>query len=295
MSGTVADLLARAERPLVSFEFFPPADDRAEAQLWQTLEELIPLRPDFVSVTYGANGSGRERTLGVTKRLAATTQRTMGHLTCVGQSAAAIGAVVDAYAEHGVRHILAIRGDMPGGPAVPWVPHPLGPANATQLVGLIRDRGDFCVGVGAFPDPHPSRHDPALDARLLKEKWLAGASFAITQLFFSVRAYVELVDRVRSIGCDIPVIAGLMPITQLSQVQRFAELSGAAIPAPVRERLEARAGDPAAVRATGIAVATELAQHLVAAGAPGLHFFTQNRSRATLAIWENLRAAHTVQ
>jgi len=286
---TIADLLATHTKPLFSAEFFPPKDDAGQEQLWGAVERLRPLNPDFVSVTYGANGSQRERTIGVTKRLAAETGlTTMGHLTCADQSREQLAGVIDDYAAAGVTHVFAIRGDMPGGPTVPWRAHPDGLDNATQLVELVRSRGDFCVGVAAFPDPHPAQFDPALDARILRDKWRAGASFAITQLFFTARAYAELVDRVRTLGCDIPVIPGLMPITAVSQVTKFAELSGAPIPAAIRSQLEAVADDPAAVREAGQRIAVDLAQELLDGGAPGIHFFTQNRSGATQAIWETV-------
>jgi len=286
---TIADLLATGDKPSFSFEFFPPKDDAASDQLWRTVANLAPLHPDFVSVTYGANGSQRDRTVEVTTRLATQTRlRVMGHLTCVDQSVADLSSVLDAYARGGVGHIFAIRGDMPGGPSLPWVQHPDGLANATQLVELIRRTGDFCIGVAAFPDPHPAQHDPVLDARILTDKWQAGASFAITQLFFRAQSYFDLVDRVRSLGCEIPIIPGIMPITMISQVVKFAEMSGAEIPKSVRSRLEL-APDPSAVRTVGTQIATELCQELLDRGAPGLHFFTQNRSLATLDIWRNLR------
>ncbi|MDR1450622.1 MAG: methylenetetrahydrofolate reductase [Propionibacteriaceae bacterium] len=287
---TIADLLAAAERPLFSFEFFPPKDDAGSDQLWRALRLLQPLAPDFVSVTYGANGSTRQRTLDVTARLASETNlRTMGHLTCASQPAAEVAAMVGRYAAAGIRHILAVRGDMPGGPTAPWTPHPDGLPNATALVRLIRRQGDFCVGVAAFCDPHPERSDPGLDARLLVEKAEAGASFAITQLFFRADSYFALADRVRSLGCDLPIIPGLMPITQISQTTRFAALSGAPIPAAVLAQLERVADDPAAVREVGTQIAADLAQSLLDGGAPGIHFFTQNRSVATRAIWAGLQ------
>jgi len=290
MAATIAGLLATAGRPLFSFEFFPPKDDAGTEQLWRTVKLLEPLAPDFVSVTYGANGSSRDRTIAVTHRLATQTSlRTMGHLTAASQSVAELEATIDAYGEAGVRHILAIRGDMPGGPTVPWQAHPEGLPNATKLVELIKSRGDYCVGVAAFPDGHPSRNDLALDARLLLDKEHAGASFAVTQLFFRVPAYVELVDRVRSIGCTLPIIAGVQPITQYSQIERFATLSGAPIPDDVRRRLEAVSDNPGEVREVGTQIASEFAEDLLAAGAPGLHFFTLNRSVATRAIWAGLR------
>ncbi|MDR0783320.1 MAG: methylenetetrahydrofolate reductase [Propionibacteriaceae bacterium] len=284
-----------AQGPTFSFEFFPPKDAAGEDLLWGALQDLAPLAPDFVSVTYGANGSQRERTIGLTHRIATQTGlRTMGHLTCVDQRQADLIEVVDNYGANGLDLIFAIRGDMPGGPTIPWQAHPEGLANATELVELVRSRGQalgrpFCVGVAAFPDPHPAQSDPDLDARILMEKWQAGADFAITQLFFSVQAYLDLVDRVRSIGCEIPIIPGIMPITLISQVETFARLSGAPIPSAVTARLEAVADDPAAVVAVGTQIGVELSAQLLAAGAPGLHFFTQNRSKATLAIWSQIK------
>ncbi|MDR1388097.1 MAG: methylenetetrahydrofolate reductase [Propionibacteriaceae bacterium] len=289
-SPTVADLLAQAAGPLFSFEFFPPADDQAAERLWLALKLLQPLEPDFVSVTYGASGSTRQRTIDLTERLARSTSlRTMGHLTCASQPISEIESTIEQYAAAGLNHILAVRGDMPGGPTTPWRPHPQGLPNATELVRLIRRQGDFCVGVAAFPDPHPSRRDPDLDARLLVDKWRAGASFAITQLFFQAESYFALVERVRRLGCDIPIIPGLMPITQISQITRFAELSGAPIPERVAQPLRAVQDDPASLREVGAEIASQLAQDLLDGGAPGLHFFTQNRSVATRAIWAGLR------
>lgn len=286
---TIAEKLARADHPLASFEFFPPKNAAGTEQLWRAVRELERLGPDFCSVTYGASGSTRERTIEATRRIAAnTTLETMGHLTCVSQSVAQLRHVVGSYADVGVRHILAVRGDPPGGPTAPWEPHPEGLANATELVRLIASLGDFCIGVAAFPDVHPERSDADLDARLLVEKAEAGASFAITQLFFTPDRYFELVERVRGLGCDIPIIPGIMPVTNLRQITRFAELSGADLPERVVTRLHSVGDDPAAIRAEGIDIGTELSQELLDGGAPGLHFFTQNRSRATQEIHARL-------
>ena len=230
-SATIADLLQSGQRPLFSFEFFPPKDEIQQRQLWQTIRELEALGPDFVSVTYGASGSTRDRTITVTEAIAQhTTLRSMAHLTCASQSRDQLRRVIGSYAAAGVRHVLAIRGDMPGGPRVPFEVHPEGLRNATELVAMVRELGNFCVGVAAFPEPHPERNDHDLDARILVEKAKAGASFAITQLFFTAADYFALVDRVRALGCDLPIIPGIMPITNLRQLQRFAELSGAALP-----------------------------------------------------------------
>ncbi len=287
--ATIGELLETATRPLFSFEFFPPRDEGSSRQLWQTVRELESLGPDFISVTYGASGSTRERTITATEAIAQhTTLRTVAHLTCASQSRDQLRQVIGSYAAAGVRHVLAIRGDMPGGPTEPWVPHPDGLANATELVALVRELGDFCVGVGAFPDPHPASADADLDARILVAKAEAGASFAITQLFFDAASYVNLVGRVRALGCDLPIIPGIMPITNVRQVARFAELSGADLPPAVTDRVHAVADDEDAVRRVGIEIGTELSEALLAAGAPGLHYYTQNRSRATREIYANL-------
>lgn len=287
---TIADALATGGRPTMSFEFFPPRDDAGQTQLLDAITALEPLRPDFISVTYGANGSSRARTVAATRLVQErTTAITMGHLTCVSQSVDELRGAIAAYAEAGVRHILAVRGDPPGGPTAPWQRHPEGLDNATRLVELVKASGDFCVGVGAFPDGHPEHFDVDLDARILAEKEQAGAEFAITQLFFDADAYFRLVERVRAIGCGLPIVAGIMPVTNLGQIERFAALSGADLPAPVVARLRAVADDPSAVRAVGLEIATELSDRLLAGGAPGLHFYTQNRSKATAEILARLR------
>ncbi|CAI9399569.1 methylenetetrahydrofolate reductase [Aestuariimicrobium sp. T2.26MG-19.2B] len=290
---TLAERLATAERPLFSFEFRPPRSEEEFETLWTAIERLAPLDPDFVSVTYGANGSQRERTLRASERIMHRTQlETIGHLTCADQSVDELRATIRAYAEIGVTHILAIRGDMPGGPTVPWQRHPDGLDNATELVRLIKAEGDFCVGVAAFPTPHADKSDADLDARLLVAKWEAGAEFAITQLFFEPDQYFDLVDRVRSLGCPIPIIPGIMPVATVKQVTTFAELSGAPLPQLMVDRLQAVAHDPDQVRVVGARIASELAVTLLRGGAPGLQFFTQNRSRATREIFERLQHRH---
>jgi methylenetetrahydrofolate reductase (NADPH) len=290
-AATIADLLAqRGGRPLFSFELFPPRNEEEERRAWFTVRRLEALAPDFVSVTYGANGSTRDRTIKITEQIAGTTTlRTMAHLTAASQSREQLRRVIGSYAAAGIRHILAIRGDMPGGPMVPWQQHPEGLANATELVAMIAELGDFCIGVAAFPDIHPQARDAALDAQVLAAKARAGADFAITQLFFTPARYFELVDRVRSLGCDIPIIPGIQPVTRLSQIQRFAELSGTELPAPVVARLEAAGNDPKAVRAVGVQIASELAGELLAGGAPGVHLYTMNRSLATREVYARLR------
>jgi len=285
----VGDLIAAGERS-ISFEFFPPKDEAGERQLWTTLRELEPLQPTFVSVTYGAGGTTRDRTVHITEGIAAhTTLTPMAHLTCVGHSRDELRSVIGAYANAGVRNVLALRGDPPEGPTAEFVPHPDGLHNAVELVELTKELGDFCVGVAAFPEVHPAAESADSDARYLAAKARAGAEFAITQLFFRPSDYFALVDRVAALGVDIPIIPGIMPITNLAQITRMAELSGAALPGEVVERVAKYDGDPAAVRAEGIAVATELCDDLLAGGAPGLHFYTLNRSKATREIYAGLR------
>jgi len=276
--------LAAGDRPTFSFEFFPPKDAAGLDQLVTTAAQLEPLRPDFVSVTYGASGTSRERTIAATRALATRTELPIiGHLTCTGQTVPQLRAALDDYAAAGVRTILAVRGDAPGGPSAPWAPVPGGLANATELVALIAEYGGFEIGVGAFPDGHPTG-GIELDAKLLADKQAAGASFAITQLFFSVDRYTNLVRRSNDAGATMPIIAGLMPITRYSQVSRFAELSGAPMPPAMVERLSNLSSDPIAVRDEGAQIGLELAEALLNAGAPGLHFFTQNRSGVTREI-----------
>lgn len=286
----IAAALAAA-RPAVSFEFFPPKDDEGEAQLWRAIAELSDLDPTFVSVTYGAGGTSQERTVRITERVARESALLpVGHLTLVGQSRGEIETVLKQYAAAGVRHVLALRGDPKGGPRAPWEPHPDGMNHAIELVRLAHEVGGLSVGVAAFPEGHPDAADLDRDADVLVQKAEAGASFAITQLFFRASDYFALVDRVRARGCDLPIVPGIMPILNFGQVARMAELSGAAMPQEVLDQIEPIADDRAAVRATGIALATQLCRDLLAGGAPGLHFMTLNRSPATREIFEHLRA-----
>lgn len=284
---TVGELLASAQGPLYSFEFFPPRSEEEEPVLWAAVDALAPLAPDFVSVTYGANGSRRDRTIHATRRIASSNgPLTVGHLTCVAQSKADIAEALTAYREVGVRNILAIRGDMPGGGE--WERHPDGLANATELVRFIKEQGDFCVGVAAFPNGHETTNDPDLDAQILADKVAAGAEFAITQLFFDADAYGSLVERVRALGCDVPIIAGVMPLTVITQIERFAALSGRPLPADFVAELRGVEGKDE-VRRVGMAHALQMCRDLLAAGAPGLQFFTQNRSKATREVLAKLR------
>lgn len=291
-SGAVADVIADrmlAGRVAVSFEFFPPRDADGARALWRTLHDLEALHPSFVSVTYGAGGSGRHFTIELTRRIAAeTTMLPLAHLTVVDHDIAQLRHILGSYAEAGVRNVLALRGDPPGDPGGTWRRHPEGLDHADELVGLARAVGDFCVGVAAFPTRHPRSIDAAADDRVLAAKARAGARFAITQMFFDASDYLRLRDRVTALGVDIPIVPGIMPVTNLGQIERFAILMGAPLPAPLRARLEAVGDDPAAVRAVGLAHARAMCEELLAAGVPGLHFITLNRSPATRRICDDL-------
>jgi len=293
-STTISELLATGGHSF-SFEFFPPKTDEGERQLWQAIRELEPLRPTFVSVTYGAGGSTRDRTVRLTRRiLEETTLIPMAHLTCVGATVAELRAVIGSYADAGLRNVLALRGDPPTGIGSTWVQTEGGLAHADELVALVRSLGDFSVGVAAFPEKHPESASLDDDARVLAAKQAAGAEFAVTQLFFRVEDYVVLVERARAMGCTIPIIPGLMPLTNINQIERFAELSGTAFPDDLATRFRAVGGDPAAVHALGVEAAGELAQALLDAGAPGLHFYTLNRSTSSREIYTNLGLAASV-
>lgn len=289
---TIAQMLADADRPLFSFEFMPPRSEEEMDILWRAIEQLVPLGPDFVSVTYGANGSKRDRTIRTTRAIMERTQlQTMGHLTVVDQPTRQLRETIAAYAEVGVTHILALRGDPPGGADSDFEAHPDGLSSATDLVRLVKESGDFCVGVAAYTSP---RGGVTLEdeARILAEKAAAGAEFAITQLFYEPDDYFDLVDAVRAQGADLPIIPGIMPVSTIKQVDTFTRLSGTAMPAPMLERLTSVADDADKVRTVGARIASELAVTLLRGGAPGLQFFTQNRSKATMRIFEMLLERH---
>ncbi|MBU6245198.1 MAG: methylenetetrahydrofolate reductase [NAD(P)H] [Actinomycetales bacterium] len=286
--ASLGEVLRSGERSF-SFELFPPKTDEGERQLWQTVRDLEALRPTFVSVTYGAGGSTRDRTVRITGDIAEhTTLTPVGHLTCVGASRQELRGVVAQYAAAGVSTILALRGDPPGGPMAPWQAHPDGLEHADELVSLVRSLGDFSVGVAAFPEGHPQSTDLDEDARVLAAKQDAGAEFAITQFLFRAADYQRLVERARFHGCTMPIIPGLMPVTNVAQIERFAALSGAAFPEDLAGRFAAVKDDDQAVRSLGVEIATDLARDLLDRGAPGLHFYTLNRSTSTREIYQAL-------
>ncbi|MEU1209278.1 methylenetetrahydrofolate reductase [Nocardia sp. NPDC056611] len=280
-----------------SVEFNPPRDAAGEARLWRAAREFERLHPAFVSMTYGAGGSTRDRTIRVTGELAReTTLLTVAHLTAVDHSVAELRSIVGAYADSGIRNLLVLRGDPPGDVLGEWLKHPEGVEYAEELVRIVRDLGDFHVGVASFPQGHPRSTDLDDDTRFLVSKLRAGAEYSITQMFFDVDHYLRLRDR--AIAADPiegakPIIPELMPVTSLRTVERAEELSGRPLPAKVIERLRKAAGtgpeeDRAAVRAEGIQIATEMAQRLISEGAPCLHFITLNFAKATSEVLANL-------
>ena len=279
----ISELLAAGRT--FSFEFFPPKTDEATRALEKTISELQPLEPSFVSVTYGAGGSTRERTRDIVIHIQRDAGITaMAHLTCIAHSRVQLTSLLDEYVEAGIENLLALAGDPPADPSAE-----AGELRyAHELVEVIHEHGDFCIGVAAHPELHPrSAGDREADRRHLAAK-LQLADFGITQFFFEAESYLRMIDELAALGCSRPVLPGIMPVTNAGQVLRFAEMAGAEFPPALAGRFAALADDPVAVRQLGVEVATELCAQLLAAGAPGLHFYTLNRSTATREIYENL-------
>jgi methylenetetrahydrofolate reductase (NADPH) len=285
----IDEILARNDEPVFSFEFFPPKTAEGETMLRDTLATLGGLGPDFVSVTYGAGGSTRERTVEITKWIKRELGiEAMAHLSCVGEPVERLREILDEVAAEGIDNVLALRGDPPRG-QTEWTPHPQGLRYSTELIALIADDYDFCIGAASFPEVHPDAPDMDHDIRFLKEKLAAGASFLITQLFFDNRFYFDFVAQCRAAGVTAPIIPGVIPVTNVAQLKTITEMCGAALPAALVAELDRRADDPDAVLQFGVAYATLQCADLLRRGAPGIHFYTLNRSPATRAILSSLR------
>lgn len=277
-----------AGRPVYSFEFFPPKTEEGVRNLFDALQTLAPLQPSFVSVTYGAGGSTRELTVGLTSRIKREIAiEAMAHLTCVGHGRPELNEVLGALRDEGIENVLALRGDPPRGQER-FERAPDGFAYASELVGFIRAGHDFCVGGACYPEGHVECPDPEAGLRHLQAKVAAGVDFLITQLFFDPADYFLFVERARAAGIGVPIVPGVMPVTNVSQIERFTTMCGARIPTALRDRLEPFRSDEEAVVAAGIEWGTAQCRALLEGGAPGIHFYTLNRSRSTLLIHASL-------
>ena len=281
----------RPEKTMYSFEFFPPKDLAGEDRLWQALETLALHAPDFVAVTYGAGGGTRDRTIRITSEITARTKiPTVAHLTCVGSTRVELIEILDRYRDAGIKSILALRGDPVGGPRAPWTAVDGGFTHADELITLAREHSDFTIGVAAFPDGHPnSAGDINQDIDVLIRKQSLGASFATTQFFFEVDKWKRLVDTLESRGCDLPIIAGVLPVTNVKLLTKMAELGGTPIPDSIASRFAAVEDNPDDVRKLGVEIALDLCNELIDAGVPGIHFYTMNSSTATSEIFTSLQ------
>jgi methylenetetrahydrofolate reductase (NADPH) len=276
-----------------SFEFFPPKDTEGEELLWHAIEGLKSISPDFVSVTYGAGGSTRDRSIRIAREITSRTGiSTVAHLTCVGSTREELHSILQSYKDANISSILALRGDPVGGPMAPWIATESGFTYADELVELARDFGGFKIGVAAFPDGHPSsRGDFEKDIDVLIKKEELGATFATTQFFFDVEAYKNLIDRLASRGSTLTVIPGILPVTNVKLLHRMAEFGGTPIPLHIARAFEDVENDSQAVRNLGVEIATKLCQELLEVGAPGLHFYTMNSSTATVEIYNRISDA----
>jgi methylenetetrahydrofolate reductase (NADPH) len=287
----VAEIL-KQRRPVFSFEFFPPKTDEGQRTLEGTLEVLRDDSPDYVSMTYGAGGTTRNSTVELTRWIKHDLGiEAMAHLSCVGEPSGRLVEILTEIEAAGVENVLALRGDPPRG-ETEWRPHPGGLSYSVELIRLIRERFDFCIGAACVPEIHPDAPDRASDLGYARAKQEAGVDFLITQLFFENELYFDFVDEARAAGITVPIIPGIMPITNYGQIKRFTDLCGASIPDELERELNGRADDPEAVAELGVAYATLQCSDLLARGAPGIHFYTLNRSPATRAILAALRAAH---
>jgi methylenetetrahydrofolate reductase (NADPH) len=285
------DRILDERRPVFSFEFFPPKTDEGMEQLKQTLHDLKEDEPAYVSVTYGAAGATRDRTVEITRWIKEDLGvEAMAHLSCVGEPVERLREILDQMHDAGIENVLALRGDAPRG-ETEWKPHPGGLRYSTELAKLISDNYDFAVGAACFPEVHPEAPDMASDIRFLKEKVGAGVGFLITQLFYDNELYFDFVEEARAAGINVPIIPGIMPVTNFSQIKRITEMCGATIPPDFERELAARADDPNALTELGVAYATLQCAELLSRGAPGIHFYTLNRSPATRAILAALRGA----
>jgi methylenetetrahydrofolate reductase (NADPH) len=285
----ITEILSREDRPVFSFEFFPPKTPQGEQDLDRALADLEPMEPDYVSVTYGAGGSTREKTIDIVSRLRDDYGvEAMAHLTCVNATVDDLRRTLDQMRDAGVENVLALRGDPPQGQER-WTKTEGGLEYSRELVAMLREEYEFTVGAAAFPETHIHATSPEDDLRFLKEKVDAGAEFLITQMFFDNRYYFDFVERARAIGVAVPIIPGVMPILSTDGIKRMTELSAARLPEGLVRELDARRGDDEAVAELGVSYATLQAADLLAGGAPGIHFLTLNRSPATRAILSALR------
>ncbi|WP_293444062.1 methylenetetrahydrofolate reductase [NAD(P)H] [Persephonella sp.] len=287
----ISDLLKQIKRS-VSFEFFPPKTPEGEESLFKTIKELEFIKPTFVSVTYGAGGTTRERTIRVVKRIHTQTGLTvMAHQTCIGHTKKEIIDILNQYKDIGVQNVLALRGDIPKGQEESFVFPPDGCRYANELVSLIRENfGNwFSIGVAAYPEGHPESPDIDTDIHFFKKKVDAGAEFAITQMFFDNRYFYRFLDKLAKVGVNIPVIPGIMPITNFKQIKKFADMCGATIPSDLIKRLQPVADRPEEVEKIGIEFAVKQCEDLLKNGAKGLHFYTLNKSKATVQIYKAVK------
>jgi methylenetetrahydrofolate reductase (NADPH) len=284
------DHILEERRPVFSFEFFPPKTPEGETNLTTALDDLKDDNPDYVSVTYGAGGSTRDKTIEIVKSIKQSYGiEAMAHLSLVGEAVDGLRRILDDIAGAGIDNVLALRGDPPAG-ETDWVPHPDGLHYSVELIEMIKSDYDFCVGAACFPEVHPEAKSPEEDLRYLKRKVDAGANFLITQLFFDNRDYFNFVEDARGMGIDVPIIPGIWPVTNYSQIKRIAELCQSRFPDRFQRELEERRDDLDAVANLGVAYATLQCVDLLAKGAPGIHFYTLNRSPATRAILAALRS-----